>query len=166
MTIILWQADVFVTCSVVNTITGWPLQVTVRPMLWERCPLCLLTLFITIIYCGQTVGWIKDGVQVGNVPSNVLGEDSASPPHGKRQCSGREFRELLLLANWCNPATRSDSKSQIKKWSTSNKRRAKGADLQIVTSCHCGLSSWFWTLLYDKVNLAKTVDVIIVIIRQ
>ena len=76
--------------------------------------------------------------------------DSASP-HGTRHCSGGG--ELLLLANWCNPATRSHSKSQIKKWSTSNKRKAKGADLQIVTSCHCDLSSWFWTLLYDKVQV-------------
>jgi len=43
------------------------------------------------IYSDQMVGWIKDGVQVGLVPgNNVLGglTDSASPPQGKRHCSG------------------------------------------------------------------------------
>ena len=53
------------------------------------------------IYCGQKVGWIEDGVQVGNAPgNNVLGVDSPTQLlHGKRYCSGGEFRELLLLAN-------------------------------------------------------------------
>jgi len=29
---------------------------TVRPMLSDRCPVCLRA---TLVYCGQTVGWIK-----------------------------------------------------------------------------------------------------------
>jgi len=86
----------------------------------------------------KRVGWIKDGVQVGPIPGNsVLGGDSLTqltPREAELQWG--EFWELLLLANWCNSSTRSDSKSQIKKWSTSNKCKAKGADLQIVTSCN------------------------------
>jgi len=42
-----------------------------------------VTLFITLICCGETVGWIKDGVQVNPVPgNNVLGGDSPTqlPP--------------------------------------------------------------------------------------
>jgi len=31
---------------------------TVRPMLSDRCPLCLSVLSVTLVYCGQTVGWI------------------------------------------------------------------------------------------------------------
>jgi len=32
---------------------------TVRPMLSDRCPVCLSVLPVTLGYCGQTVGWIK-----------------------------------------------------------------------------------------------------------
>ena len=29
---------------------------TVRPMLSDRCPVCLSCLSVTLVYCGQTVG--------------------------------------------------------------------------------------------------------------
>jgi len=36
------------------------LQVTLRPMLWDRCPVCLsVCLSVTLVYCDQTVEWIK-----------------------------------------------------------------------------------------------------------
>jgi len=40
---------------------------TVRPMLSDRCPVCLSCLSVTLVYCGQTVGRIKMklGMQVG-----------------------------------------------------------------------------------------------------
>jgi len=40
---------------------------TVRPMLSDRCPVCPVCLSVTLVYCGQTVGWIKMklGMEVG-----------------------------------------------------------------------------------------------------
>ena len=56
---------------------------TVRPML-SVCRLsCLSVLSVALVYCGQTVGWIKMkvGMQVGLGPGHiVLGEDPAPPP--------------------------------------------------------------------------------------
>jgi len=47
---------------------GEPLQVTVRPMLRDSCPVCPpVCVSVTLVYCGQTVGWIKMplGAEVG-----------------------------------------------------------------------------------------------------
>ena len=52
-------------------------------MLSDHCPLCLYVLSVTLVYCGQTVGWIKTklGVQVGLGPGHiVLDEIPANPP--------------------------------------------------------------------------------------
>jgi len=53
---------------------------TVRPMLLVRRPVCLS---VTLVYCGQTVGWIKTklGMRVGLGPGHiVLGGDPAPLP--------------------------------------------------------------------------------------
>jgi len=47
------------------------------------CPVCLSVLSVTLMYSGQTVGWIKMklGMQVGLCPGHiVLDGDSAHPP--------------------------------------------------------------------------------------
>ena len=54
-------------------------------MLSDRCPVlsCLSCLSVTLVYCGQTVGWImvKLGMQVGLGPGHiVLDEDTAPLP--------------------------------------------------------------------------------------
>jgi len=43
---------------------------TVRPVLWDCCLSCLS---VTLVYCGQTVGWIRIplGTEVGLGPSGV-----------------------------------------------------------------------------------------------
>jgi len=67
---------------------GRPLQVTVRPTLRYSdpvCPVCLLgspvcQLSVTMVYCGQAVGWIKMplGTEVGLCPRDImLDEDPA-----------------------------------------------------------------------------------------
>jgi len=60
---------------------------TVGPLLSDRClsvcPVCPVSLSVTFVYCGQTVGWInmKLGIQVGLGPGHiVLDEDPALPP--------------------------------------------------------------------------------------
>jgi len=110
---------------------------------------------------------VKDGVQVGPVPgNNVLGGDSPTqlPPRKVALQWGGGVSGVVTVSQLMQSCDSKWLKIAEKKWSTSNKRKAKGADLQIVTSCHCDLSSCFWTLLYDKVqvNLAKTVDLITV----
>ena len=60
---------------------------TVCPMPSDRClsclSVCLSVLTVTLLYCDQTVGWIKTklDMQVGLGPSHiVLDEDPAPPP--------------------------------------------------------------------------------------
>jgi len=60
---------------------------TVYPMLSDRClsPVCLS---VTLVYCGQTAGWIKMplGVEVGlGLGHTVLDRDSAPPQKGEQQ---------------------------------------------------------------------------------
>ena len=61
---------------------------TVRPMLSDRCPVlsCLSCLSVTLVYCGQTVEWIKMklGVQVGLGPGHIVldGDPPHPPPKG------------------------------------------------------------------------------------
>jgi len=61
-------------------------------MLSDRCPVCLSVclscrvLSVTLVYCGQTVGWIKmklTGMDVGLGPGHiVLDGDPALPERG------------------------------------------------------------------------------------
>ena len=55
----------------------------VRPMLSVRCLSVCLCLSVTLVYCGQTVGWIKMklGVEVG-LGHIVLHGDPVPPPKG------------------------------------------------------------------------------------
>jgi len=51
---------------------------TIRPMLWDRCLSVLsvvsVCLSVTLVYCGQTVGWIGIplGMVVGFVPNHIV----------------------------------------------------------------------------------------------
>jgi len=50
-------------------------------MLLDRCPVCLS---VTLVYCGQTVGWIKMklGVEVGLGPGHIVLDGYPAPPKG------------------------------------------------------------------------------------
>jgi len=70
-------------------------------MLLNRClsgPVCLCArlfcLSVTLVYCGQTVGWIKMnlGVKVGLDPSHiVLDGEPAQPPPQKGGTAPSQF---------------------------------------------------------------------------
>ena len=51
----------------------------VRPMLWDRCPVCLSVCLL--VYCGQTVGWIKMSLdtEVGLGPGDVVLDGDPAP---------------------------------------------------------------------------------------
>ena len=74
---------------------------TVRPMLSDMsvCPACLS---VTLVYCGQTVGWIKMplGMEIGLSPEDfVLDGDPAPPPQKGRR--PQIFGSCLLWPNGC-----------------------------------------------------------------
>jgi len=63
------------------------------------CPVCLFCLSVTLVYCGQTVGWIKMplGTKVGLGPGHIV-LDETQLPHGKRQSSPTIFRPMSIVA--------------------------------------------------------------------
>jgi len=69
-----------------------------RFALWYRtvvCPVCLsVCLSVTLVYCGQTVGWIKMklGTEVGLGPGHVIFE---SPKKGAQPSN---FRPMCIVA--------------------------------------------------------------------
>ena len=70
---------------------------TVRPMLSNRC---LSVLSVTLVYCGQTVGWIKMklGTEVGLGPSHIV-LDGDPAPLPKRSTAPPIFSPCLLWPN-------------------------------------------------------------------
>jgi len=73
------------------------------PSCWAsaRCPVCLSIPPVTLVYCGQTVGWIKMklGMQVVLGPGHiVLDGDPAPPPQkGGRAPNFRRFSVVAKL---------------------------------------------------------------------
>jgi len=69
---------------------------TVR--LCYRTVVCLFCLSITVMYCGQTVGWIKMklGTEVGLVPDHIVsdGDPASPPPRG----SAPNFQPMSVVA--------------------------------------------------------------------
>ena len=58
---------------------------TVRPMLSDRCPVMSVLsvcLSVTLVYCGQTVGWIKMklGTKVDLSPGHIVLDGDPVPP--------------------------------------------------------------------------------------
>jgi len=73
---------------------------TARPMLSVRCLCCLS---VTLVHCGQTVGWVKMklSVQVGLGPSHiVLDGDPAPLPAPPKGHSPPNFRPISVVAKW------------------------------------------------------------------
>ena len=74
-------------------------------MLSDRCPVCLSVclsvLSVTLVYCGQTVVWIKMklSTEIGLGPGHiVLDGNPASPP---KRGTAPNFRPMSVVANGC-----------------------------------------------------------------
>ena len=55
---------------------------TVCPVLSDRSSVCPSVLSVTLVYCGQTVGWImlKLGMEVGLDPGHIVLDGDPAPP--------------------------------------------------------------------------------------
>jgi len=74
---------------------------TVRPML-PRTVVCLsspVSLSVTLVYCGQTVRWIKMplGTKVGLVPGHIVLDGDPTPP-AERGTAGPHFSAHFVSA--------------------------------------------------------------------
>ena len=77
---------------------GRPFVKTVRPVLSDLCPVQAV-LSVTLVYCGQTVGWIKTklDMHVGLGPGHtVFDGDPASVPKGAQPSPN--FRPISVAA--------------------------------------------------------------------
>jgi len=70
-------------------------------MLSDRCPVCPVCLSVTLVYCGQTVGWIKMklGMRVGLGPGHIVldGDPAPSPPKGG---GDPQYSAPICCAKW------------------------------------------------------------------
>jgi len=64
-------------------------------MLLNRCPVCLSVLSVTLVYCGQRVGWIKIklGTEVGPGLGHILLD--GEPAHPKSDTAPPQFSAYL-----------------------------------------------------------------------
>ena len=120
------------------------------------CPVCLS---VTLVYCGQTVGWIKmkRGTQVGLAPGHtLLDRDPASLPQGG---TASNFRSIPVVAKWldelrCHLAWRQAlAQATCVRWGRSSP--LKGAQLpQFTVRVYCGQTAgWMETPLGTEVDL-------------
>jgi len=73
---------------------------TVRPTLSDRCPVCLSVLSVTLVYCGQMLGWIKTklGMHVGLGPCHTVLDGNPAPlPQGAQ---APNFQPISVVAKW------------------------------------------------------------------
>ena len=66
------------------------------------CPVCLSVLSVTLVYCGQMIGWIKMklDLQVGIAPGHIVLDGDSAPPPPKGH-SPPIFGPYLLRQNGC-----------------------------------------------------------------
>jgi len=74
---------------------------TVRPMPSDHCLSCLSVLSVTLVYCGQMVGWIKIplGREVGLGPGNIVLDGDPPPPKRGPSSHPPTFRPMSIVAN-------------------------------------------------------------------
>jgi len=138
---------------------------TVSPMLSDRCPV-LSCLSVTLVYCGQTVGWIKMkfGMQVCLGPGHIGldGGPSSLPP--TRQSPLPNFRPISVVAKWlaglrCHLVSWYGGRPQLKRlcvrWRPSSPpQKGGGAPSKFSAHVHCGQTAgWITTALGMEMGL-------------
>ena len=81
-----------------------PLQVKVRPMLRDCCPVCPVCLSVMLVYYGQTVGLIRKplGMKVGLGPGNIVldGIMGTELPPRKGAQQPPALRPMSIVIKW------------------------------------------------------------------
>jgi len=76
---------------------------TVRAVCYRTvvCPLLFVSLSVTLVYCGQTVGWIKMplGSEVELGPGHIVLDGDPTPPHTKGN-SSLQFSAMSIVVKW------------------------------------------------------------------
>jgi len=74
---------------------------TVRSRLSDRCPVLFVCLSVTLVYCGQTVGWIRMplGMEVGLSQGHIVLDGDRVPQEKGTQPPSRIFVPSLLWPN-------------------------------------------------------------------
>jgi len=98
--------NIYIICEVNNLKFQHYLFILERPFvkrfaLCYRTVVCLSVLSVTLVYCGQTVGWIKMplGVEVGLSPGHImLDQDPAAPR--KKWSSKRRLPSVFDFPNF------------------------------------------------------------------
>jgi len=88
----------YVTVTLCIAAFGRPLQVTVRRICCGTIFLSVLfVLSVTLVHCGQMVGWIRVslGTEVGLGPGNIALNENPASPHGKRQRERKALPDSL-----------------------------------------------------------------------
>ena len=65
------------------------------------CPVLSVSLSVTLVYCVQTVGWIKMklGVQVGLDPGQIVLDGDAAPPPSERGSAAPLFLPYVFCGH-------------------------------------------------------------------
>jgi len=121
--------------SIGSAVFGRPLQVTVSPIAYEAIVLSVL-LSVTLVYCGQTVGWIKMplGREVGLGPADILLQGDQLLPPTERGTAAPVFRPMSIVAKWLDGSGyhlvlkyRPQPRRQCFRWGPSSPPPRKGA---------------------------------------
>ena len=88
-------------------VSGRSLQVTVRPMLRDNSPVYPVCLSVTLLYCGQTVGWIRMPLrtEVGLGPGDIVLDGDPAPPRKGAQQSSPVIWPMSIVAKWSPVST-------------------------------------------------------------
>jgi len=67
-------------------------------MLSDRCLSCPVCLCVTLVYCDQTVGWIKMplDMEVGLCPGYIMLHGNSAPPKGESQHAAPTFWPMYI----------------------------------------------------------------------
>jgi len=103
--VVLWPitAVLFVPKSLLATVTSNSLPYAIGPLSCLSSPSVLSCLSVTLVYCGQTVGWIKmpRGTEVGLGPGDIVLDGDPAPPCGMGPSSPPPtFRPMSVVAKW------------------------------------------------------------------
>jgi len=86
--------------------------ITVCPKLSDHClsvcPVLYVCLSVMLVYCGQTVRWIKMilGMEVGLRPDHIVLDGDPAPLPPKNGGKAPNFRPMSIVAKWLDGSRR------------------------------------------------------------